>query len=127
MGAAPLRTTCPVLVLLGLAWWGAQAPQIESPADATPCERALNRHARMPDPILCGQPLDINGADVAQLARLPGVGEVLAERIVANRSLHGAFSRLSDLQRVVGVGPARVEALRPWAIVATPAPVTDPR
>lgn len=50
--------------------------------------------------------IDVNRADAAQLEELPGVGPVLAQRIVADREANGPFVALEDLERVPGVGPA---------------------
>lgn len=52
--------------------------------------------------------VDVNTASVRLLTTLPGVGPVMAERIVAGRPYH----RPEDLLRVPGIGPARLEALR---------------
>jgi competence ComEA-like helix-hairpin-helix protein len=49
---------------------------------------------------------DLNLADKEQLCDvLPGIGPVLADRIVAFRESHGAFADLMDLGRVPGIGP----------------------
>jgi competence protein ComEA len=57
------------------------------------------------DPLLVGQPLGINTAGVSELDTLPGIGPALAERIVAERELHGPYRDPADLaRRVVGVG-----------------------
>lgn len=50
-------------------------------------------------------PVAINRATAAELETLPGVGPVLALRIVAHRDAHGPFASLSDLERVRGLGP----------------------
>jgi len=47
-----------------------------------------------------GVPLDPNTATVDQIMLLPGVGEVLAERIVEGRP----YKSLDDLRRVPGIG-----------------------
>ena len=49
-------------------------------------------------------PLNINMADAAALDTLPGIGPVLAGRIVEDRSTHGAFSKKEDLMLVEGIG-----------------------
>ncbi len=49
-------------------------------------------------------PLDLNAATTAQLEELPGIGPVLAGRIVAWREEHGAFTAVTELQEVSGVG-----------------------
>jgi competence protein ComEA len=58
--------------------------------------------------------LDINSATTAQLETLPGIGPVLAASIVEYRETYGAFARLEDLLRVPGIGPAKLEQLRPY-------------
>ncbi len=51
-------------------------------------------------------PVDLNSASVAELERLPGIGPVLAARIVVERADGGPFTDLADLERVEGVGDA---------------------
>jgi len=58
-----------------------------------------------------GEPVDLNTADATQLQTLPGVGAVLAARILAWRSAHGQFSAVSELEQVPGIGPAKYQAL----------------
>jgi competence protein ComEA len=54
----------------------------------------------------------INTAGVADLERLPGVGPVLAERIVRHREAYGPFGAVEDLLDVPGIGEAKLAALR---------------
>jgi len=56
--------------------------------------------------------VSLNTADVVGLQSLPGVGPVLAERIVAFREANGPFSVLEDLLEVSGIGEAKLAALR---------------
>ena len=56
--------------------------------------------------------VDLNTADVAALDTLPGIGPVLAERIVAHREQHGPFASVESLEDVSGVGPATLAKLR---------------
>ena len=65
-------------------------------------------------------PVDINTADAEALQSLPGIGAVLAERIVADRQANGPYARLEDLARVSGIGPGMVRRLREHAVVTTP-------
>jgi competence protein ComEA len=53
-----------------------------------------------------GGPLDLNSATVADLDALPGIGPVLAQRIVDHRTAHGPFSSVDQLDDVSGIGPA---------------------
>ena len=57
-------------------------------------------------------PLPINMASVDQLMDLPGVGPVLAARIVSYREDHGPFTEVEDLLDVPGIGEAKLADLR---------------
>ena len=52
--------------------------------------------------------ININTATVAQLDTLPGIGPVLAQRIVDYREAHGPFTALSQLTLVEGIGEKRL-------------------
>jgi competence protein ComEA len=56
--------------------------------------------------------IDPNTADRATLMRLPGVGPVLADRILVDRARSGPYARPEDLLRVPGIGPAKLAKLR---------------
>ncbi|WP_062289056.1 ComEA family DNA-binding protein [Demequina phytophila] len=55
--------------------------------------------------------INLNSADATALEAIPGVGPVLAARIVEDREANGPFLTLEDLERVSGVGPSIVGAL----------------
>lgn len=57
-------------------------------------------------------PLDLNEATAAELEALPGVGPALAAAIVEDRQRNGPFAAIEDLDRVSGIGPAKLAALR---------------
>lgn len=59
-----------------------------------------------------GGVLNLNSATLAQLDALPGVGPVLAQRILAYRDQHGGFTAVGDLRQVEGIGDARYEQLK---------------
>ena len=56
-------------------------------------------------------PIDINRADTEQLTALPGIGEVLAQRIIAYREENGSFLSTDELKNVEGIGEKRLEAI----------------
>ena len=60
-----------------------------------------------------GQPVDLNTATLAQLDGLPGVGPVLAQRILDWRTEHGRFSSVDELTEVSGIGERTLADLRP--------------
>ncbi len=50
--------------------------------------------------------VNINSADATTLATLPGIGPVLAGRIIAYRTAHGLFAHIEDIKKVSGIGDA---------------------
>ena len=91
---------------------GPTRPVLPSPRRAGPTDDAV-------PPGECGSPgtVDINRASASELDKLPGVGSVLAGRIVEERETRGRFSSYRDLQRVRGIGPVTVERMRGMACV----------
>lgn len=59
------------------------------------------------------RPLDLNSATAEQLDALPGVGPVTAAAILGWRQANGRFTSVDQLGEVDGIGPARLEKLRP--------------
>lgn len=62
------------------------------------------------------KPIDVNRATAGELMQLPGIGPVLAGRIVEVRR-EKAFGSVEDLRRVKGIGPKTLDALRPHVVV----------
>jgi competence protein ComEA len=58
-------------------------------------------------------PVDLNTATAEQLEALPGVGPATSKAILSYRSSHGRFRSVTELLDVPGIGPAKLEALRP--------------
>ncbi|MEO0606505.1 MAG: helix-hairpin-helix domain-containing protein [Myxococcota bacterium] len=74
---------------------------------------AATVEAMRPFVVANGSPLvDVNTASAPRLELLPGIGPVLAERIVAHREAHGPFSSIRALTEVPGVRSRVVEQLR---------------
>ncbi len=55
--------------------------------------------------------LDLNSATSVQLQALPGIGPVLAERIVAHRDANGPFTEVGQLREVTGIGERTFQGL----------------
>ena len=62
-------------------------------------------------------PININTAGVEELDQLPGIGEVLAGRIIAYREEHGPFTSVEGLLEVSGIGEAKLAELEGWITI----------
>ena len=62
-------------------------------------------------------PVNLNIADQASLATIPEIGPVTAAAILEYRTQVGSFSSVEELLEVSGVGPATLEAMRPYVTV----------
>lgn len=56
-------------------------------------------------------PININTAVKEEFMALPGIGEVLAQRILAYRDEHGSFASVESLMNVEGIGEKKMEAI----------------
>jgi competence protein ComEA len=81
---------------------------IEPDADLSHIELYIPREGEEQSP----QKIDINRAEPWLLEALPGIGEVLAQRIVDYRSENGLFQRIEDLLKVSGIGEATFEKIK---------------
>jgi competence protein ComEA len=58
-------------------------------------------------------PLDLNAATLEELDELPGIGPATARAIIDERERRGGFRSVDELLDVRGIGPAKLEDLRP--------------
>jgi competence ComEA-like helix-hairpin-helix protein len=114
-----LAATVALMAIVGLAHARPHA------AERRPTRDTQHRPAPAARALREGVPVELNAADAPTLELLPGIGPALAARILVSRREHGDFSSVDDLMRVRGIGPRRLEALRPLLRVASPAPLQD--
>ncbi|MFI4894109.1 MAG: ComEA family DNA-binding protein, partial [Phycisphaerales bacterium JB058] len=57
--------------------------------------------------------VNVNTASSAELQLLPGIGPVMAGRIIEDRTIYGLYRSPADLDRVKGIGPKTLEKLTP--------------
>lgn len=118
------------LFLLGLGWrvshasaklpplqiegqaleWSSELPP-SSVSDPEPARNASTEPS-VPRASVALGPIHPNTATKSQLEALPGVGPALAQRILDARAVSPLLT-LADLDRVKGIGPAKLEKLRP--------------
>lgn len=56
--------------------------------------------------------LNINRASAKDLEKLPGIGPVLASRIIEFRKVNGSFQSIDDLRKVQGIGASTLEKFK---------------
>jgi competence ComEA-like helix-hairpin-helix protein len=64
-----------------------------------------------------GGRIDPNLASKEKLETLPGIGPVLAQRIIDYRRSHGPYKKIADLRKVSGIGPKKLERIRPFLAI----------
>jgi comEA protein len=72
------------------------------------------------------KPINLNTATIDELEQLPGVGPVTAKDIIHFRQKSGPFRSVNDLLAVRRITKARLEKLRPYVTIGTPAPKSHP-
>lgn len=126
MAAPADRRAAALLLLLAAAglvvrFWRAPGGAPGAVAYSAPGPRPTRdsveaRAARLARPLAAGERIDVDRASAEELARLPRVGPGLAGRIVADREEHGPFGSLEALDRVSGIGPTLLAAIRPHVV-----------
>ena len=97
-------------LVLGLFWQDRSAAE---PGLTVQVETEVPTESLTPDL----SPIDINTAGVEELDQLPGIGEVLAGRIIAYREEHGPFTSMEGLLEVSGIGEAKLAELEGWITI----------
>ena len=67
-------------------------------------------------PVAVDFKIDVNSAEWPELALMPGIGEQIAKRIVAERAANGPYRDLDELRRVRGIGPRTLEGMKPFLL-----------
>ena len=82
-----------------------EKPRETTPKSTKPAEKKVS------------YPVNINTASRRELEALPGIGEVLAQRIIDYRNANGPFHSVDDLVKVKGIGEKTLEKIKPYATV----------
>jgi len=131
---AALLLACLALAGAGVRHFLSPSPSsppgdVQLQSSVAPRDNALRetarRAAQLSRPLLPGEQIDVDRADVSEITRLPRIGPGLAQRIVAWRTEHGPFGSLARLDSVSGVGPKLLDAIRPF-VSFSGVPATKP-
>jgi len=119
---------------------GLGAPEAGAPPDwkapMTTGESATGYHLESPagrlpgsksglGPKTPGGVIDPNLASQAALETLPGIGPVLAQRIIDYRRAHGPYKTIADLRKVSGIGRRKLEKMKPYLTIAAETGTAD--
>ncbi len=92
-------------------------PETTKTRNASRRKTTAKNNTKLPEQNKPQFPLDLNRALQQQLETVPGIGPVMAKRIVDYRSSNGLFSSYEDLTKVAGIGEAKLEKFRPYLAV----------
>ena len=81
-----------------------------------PAAAAAAPGTAVPDGAATGGPISLSSATAEQLDALDGIGPTIAGRIIAWRDARGGVASVDQLLEVPGIGPVRLEALRPHVV-----------
>ncbi len=106
-----------------ILWFGWSVPQANqpkfNPSQVHNVSQEVEKAAFLPS-------MDINQGTKEELQTLPGIGPVLAGRIIGHRESRGLFTRIEDLKAVEGIGEKKLAQLRPYITVNQPSNI-EPR
>jgi len=101
-------------------WFGWSGPQSHRPGPSP--SRGL-KVAHDLNHTISSLSLDINQGTKEELQALPGIGPVLASRIIDHRESMGLFADIEDLKAIEGIGETKLAQLRPYIKVNQPAKI----
>ena len=136
------------LAVVGWIGWSVPAPQLSEPLQPAELQASVRHPRESAAPSLpqtkpnssleerrehdasrrpAGIALDLNRASAEDFERLPGIGSVLAGRIIEYRASQGTFHDIEQLRQIKGIGPKKFQQIRPHVAVAPARVPKSPR
>ncbi len=108
-----------LLAIVGYNLWIAPPAEGLTVVNIDSSSISLEESPELDTPIVpdAEHPLDVNAVTEEELDLLPGIGEVLAGRIVQYREEHGPFQSPEDLLNVDGIGESTLADIRDRIII----------
>lgn len=108
------RALTAMLVVAGL---GLVSACVKLPRHSAASNQQATRSSASPTTLATTPQININAAPPTELERLPGVGKVLAARIVEHRHRFGPFRRLEHLIALRGISDKKFRAMQPFLTI----------
>jgi len=105
------------LIFLATALWGASLWPVRHFSEQARQPQEPSSHLSPEKQFLLGKKLNLNLANKREFLALPGIGPMLASRILMDRQEKGPFPSVEALTRVKGIGMKKLEKIRPLVIV----------
>lgn len=101
----------PLWILCGIFLFSVLISSVVGVPDIFPSSQGSGNTTSITDDEQFGK-VNLNTAIREELITLPGIGESLADRIIAYREENGPFQTIEDLINVKGIGESKLESLR---------------
>ncbi|MDH4079778.1 MAG: helix-hairpin-helix domain-containing protein [Nitrospira sp.] len=128
-----------LVVAMGVSFWAIADDRPKAPIAAVMDEPLAERPPRLPDSsqqtpkiheVVSGTRgiqqdqhlVDLNQASAEELEALPGIGAVLAQRVIALRTSTGGFRAVEDLREVKGIGAKKFNRIKSLVMVSISGP-----
>ena len=106
VSAAPETTAVPT-----------QTVPAETVLESDPTEESSRETEQTEPQSVSAFPVNINTASLSELDTIPGIGPVLAQRILDFRTENGPFQSPEDLLNIKGIGTKTLEKLRDYIVI----------
>ena len=114
-----LLVTCAFIIFVAGIFWGRRtdyhlSTNTENSTQSTLIPDALVAYS---NEVYINDKININAAEKEDLTLLPGIGDTLAQRIIAYREENGPFTEIEELLLVEGIGSSKLSKIKEYITV----------